>query len=75
VEFFVEEKQKNVVQGEATFVDLEADCLKMEDVIADAKHEVSVFQIEEKTICRQLEDMTNKWYIFLAQTHCSSHIE
>jgi hypothetical protein len=58
--FFVKEKQKNVVQGEATFVDTKVDYLKMEDVIADAKREVLVLQVEEKTIYRQLEEMKNK---------------
>jgi hypothetical protein len=58
--FFVKEKQKSVVQGEATFVDIEVDYLKMEDVITNVKHEVLVLQVEEKAICRQLEDMKNK---------------
>jgi hypothetical protein len=43
-----------------TFVDIEVDYLKMEDVIANVKHEVFVLQVEEKTICRQMEDMKNK---------------
>ncbi len=58
--FFVKEKQKSLVQGEATFVDIEVDYLKMEDVITNAKCEVLVLQVEEKAICRQLEDMKNK---------------
>jgi len=49
--FFIEEKQKNVVQGEVTFVDTKVDYLKMEDVIVDAKCEV--LQVEEKTIYKQ----------------------
>jgi hypothetical protein len=57
---FVKKKQKNVVQGEATFVDTKVDYLKMEDVIVDVKHEVLVFQVEEKAIYRQLEKMKNK---------------
>jgi hypothetical protein len=57
---FVEKKQKVVVQGEATFVDIEVDYLKMEDVIVDGKHEILVLQVEKKTVCRQLEDMKNK---------------
>jgi hypothetical protein len=73
--FFVEKKQKNVVQGEMTFVDIEADYFKMEDVIAYTKYEVLVFQIEEKIVYKQLEDMKKKWYIFLAQNHCSSHVQ
>ncbi len=50
-DFFVEEK-KNVVQGEVTFMDTKVDCLKMEDAITYVKHEVLVFQVEEKTIYR-----------------------
>jgi hypothetical protein len=57
---FVEEKQKNVVQGEVTFVDTKVDYLKMEDVIANAKREVLMLQVEEKTIYRQLEEMKYK---------------
>jgi len=43
-----------------TFVDTKVDYLKMEDAIVDAKHEVLVLQVEEKTICTQLEEMKNK---------------
>ncbi len=43
-----------------TFVDTKVDYLKMEDAIVDAKHEVLVLQVEEKIICRQLEEMKNK---------------
>jgi len=49
----VKEKQKNVVQGEVTFVNIEVDCLKMEDAIIDVKREVIVLQVEEKVACKQ----------------------
>jgi hypothetical protein len=45
-------RKKNVVQGEVTFMDTKVDCLKMEDAITYVKHEVFVFQVEEKTIYR-----------------------
>ncbi len=41
-------------------MDTKVDYLKIEDVIADAKHEVLVLQVEKKTIYRQLEEMKNK---------------
>jgi hypothetical protein len=63
--FFVKEKQKNVVQGEVTFVNIEVDCLKMEDAIIDVKCEVLVLQVEQKVVCKQLEDMKNKSVISL----------
>jgi hypothetical protein len=58
--FFVENKQKSDVQGEATFVDIKVDYLKMEDVITNVKRGVLMLQVEEKTVCKQLEDMKNK---------------
>jgi hypothetical protein len=62
---FFSKKKKNVVQGEATFVNIKVDHLKMEDVITNVKHEVLVLQVEEKTIYNQLEDMKNKSGTFL----------
>ncbi len=41
-------------------MDIEVDYLKMEDVIANVKHEVLVLQVKEKSINRELEDMKNK---------------
>jgi hypothetical protein len=61
---FVKENQTDVVQGEVTFVNIKVDCLKMEDVIIDVKLEVLVLQVEEKVVCKQLEDMEKKMLHF-----------
>jgi len=58
--FFCQRETKKCFQCEVTFVNIEVDCLKMEDVIIDVKHEVLVLQVEKKVVCKQLEDMENK---------------
>jgi hypothetical protein len=38
------------LQGEASFFDMEVDCLRMEDVLAEANWKMVAFQIKEKDV-------------------------
>jgi hypothetical protein len=50
--FCVHDKPKNVLQGEASFFDIEINCLRMEDVLAKANQKKVALQIEERTMSK-----------------------